>query len=64
MNINDVSLTINQVVFIHENALKDPENKESLMSAIFYYKMISKVSINDDNICITLKRIDENALPP
>lgn len=34
------------------------------MSAIFYYKMISKVAINEDYISITLKKLDENALPP
>ena len=51
-------------MFVNENALKDPENSESIMSAIFYYKMISKVAINEDYISITLKKLDENALPP
>lgn len=34
------------------------------MSAIFYYKMISKVAINEDYIAVTLKKLDENAMPP
>lgn len=59
VNINDVIILFNpQMVFINENALKDPENTESLMSAIFYYKMISKVAINEDYISITLKKLD------
>lgn len=35
-----------------------------MISAIFYFKMISAVALGDDYISITLKKLDENALPP
>ena len=36
---------------------KDPDNSESLMSAIFYYKMISKVADQPELRCSNLLKI-------